>query len=479
MASHGVRTLYIETANYHNPASASMFKPAAVAVFIQQCHARKIKIVAWYLPGFKDLAKDYRRSMAAIDFRTSDGQKFDSFALDIEDSIVKPASTRSARLKTLSAKIRKAVGRRYPLGGIIPSPVGMKINSSYWPDFPYKNVAAVYDVIVPMGYYTYHGDGYAHAYNETRENVRIVREQTGRPTIPIHVIAGDASKVVGQRDVWATCAPCARRGASAAACTTGRPPNDADWRPLANVRFNKVQTPALPRDVGYAAPARQLPRRHLASQRGLLSGGRSRAASGSCTSASGTCRPTRSGSLVNWQDGGALDAGPKSKMERRAVHRHPREHAQRQGPQRDRLRGARRRAGLATLGRARRHPRQAVRRVTPMEMKITFPGNLKVDAAYKGFTVETDQPMSGGGDGSAPAPFDLFLASLGTCAGIFMLAFMKQRGIDPAGSGITMTTEADPTEGHDRAHRLRSAAARRASPRSTSRPSCGRWTSAP
>lgn len=82
-----------------------------------------------------------------------------------------------------------------------------------------------------------------------------------------------------------------------------------------------------------------------------------------------------------------------------------------------------------------------------MEMKITFPGNLKVDAAYKGFTVETDQPVSGGGDGSAPAPFDLFLASLGTCAGIFMLAFMKQRGIDPAGSGIAMTTEVDPEKG--------------------------------
>ena len=82
-----------------------------------------------------------------------------------------------------------------------------------------------------------------------------------------------------------------------------------------------------------------------------------------------------------------------------------------------------------------------------MEMKITFPGNLKVDAAYKGFTVETDQPPSGGGDGSAPAPFDLFLASLGTCAGIFMLAFMKQCGIDPAGSGIAMTTEVDAQKG--------------------------------
>ena len=82
-----------------------------------------------------------------------------------------------------------------------------------------------------------------------------------------------------------------------------------------------------------------------------------------------------------------------------------------------------------------------------MEMTITFPGNLKVEAAYGGFTVETDQPVGGGGDGSAPAPFDLFLASLGTCAGIFMLAFMKQRGIDPAGSGIAMSTEADTEKG--------------------------------
>jgi ribosomal protein S12 methylthiotransferase accessory factor len=82
-----------------------------------------------------------------------------------------------------------------------------------------------------------------------------------------------------------------------------------------------------------------------------------------------------------------------------------------------------------------------------MEMKVTFPDNLRVDAEYGGFTIRTDQPESGGGDGSAPAPFDLFIASLGTCAGIFMLAFMKQRGIDPAGSGISMTAQRDPETG--------------------------------
>lgn len=82
-----------------------------------------------------------------------------------------------------------------------------------------------------------------------------------------------------------------------------------------------------------------------------------------------------------------------------------------------------------------------------MDMKVTFPHNLRVDAEYQGFTIKTDQPVADGGDGSAPAPFDLFMASLGTCAGIFMLAFMKQRGISTEGAGVTMRSERDPERG--------------------------------
>ena len=50
MASHHVRTLYIETANYHWPTAIN--KPPAMNAIIRQCHARGIKVVAWYLPGF-------------------------------------------------------------------------------------------------------------------------------------------------------------------------------------------------------------------------------------------------------------------------------------------------------------------------------------------------------------------------------------------------------------------------------------------
>jgi hypothetical protein len=306
-----VRTLYIETANYHNPQSATLFKPAALTAFIQQCHARQIKIVAWYLPGFKDLAKDYRRTMAAIEFRTPDGQKFDSFALDIENSTVKPASARSARLKTLSAKIRKAVGKTYPLGGIIPSPAGMKINSSYWPDFPYKDVAAVYDVIVAMGYYTYHGDGYAHAYDETRENVSIVREQTGRPTIPIHVIAGVGHESSGS-ETTAFVRALRETGCLGGSMYDWSTTNDADWRPLANVRFNKAQTPALPRDVGYVAPLGNCPGdtshpKEVFYQALKQNGQRI------LHFRLWDVQTDEVRLLVNWQDGGALDRGPKGK----------------------------------------------------------------------------------------------------------------------------------------------------------------------
>ncbi len=79
-----------------------------------------------------------------------------------------------------------------------------------------------------------------------------------------------------------------------------------------------------------------------------------------------------------------------------------------------------------------------------MEMKIVFPGNKKVDALYNGFRISTDQPAFGGGDGTAPAPFDLFLASLGTCAGIYVLGFCQQRDLPTEGIELKQTLEFDP-----------------------------------
>lgn len=79
-----------------------------------------------------------------------------------------------------------------------------------------------------------------------------------------------------------------------------------------------------------------------------------------------------------------------------------------------------------------------------MDMQITFPGGKRVDAQYKGFDIKTDQPVAGGGEGSAPSPFDLFLASLGTCAGFYVMSFCQERNISTDDIHLVMRTERDP-----------------------------------
>lgn len=64
-----------------------------------------------------------------------------------------------------------------------------------------------------------------------------------------------------------------------------------------------------------------------------------------------------------------------------------------------------------------------------MDMIVTFPGGKRVDAQYKGFSIRTDQSLQEGGEASAPEPFDLFLASIATCAGIYVLEFCQYRSI--------------------------------------------------
>jgi putative redox protein len=75
----------------------------------------------------------------------------------------------------------------------------------------------------------------------------------------------------------------------------------------------------------------------------------------------------------------------------------------------------------------------------PYEMKIRFPGGLKVDILHRDMVIKTDQPVHEGGDGTAPSPFDLFLASLAACAGYYTLAFCKEREIPVDDIDVTMT----------------------------------------
>jgi putative redox protein len=82
-----------------------------------------------------------------------------------------------------------------------------------------------------------------------------------------------------------------------------------------------------------------------------------------------------------------------------------------------------------------------------MDMIVTFPGGARVDAQFGSQTIRTDQPPQAGGDGSAPAPFALFLASIGTCAGIYVLGFCRQRGLPTDGVRVVQRMDVNPRTG--------------------------------
>ena len=74
-------------------------------------------------------------------------------------------------------------------------------------------------------------------------------------------------------------------------------------------------------------------------------------------------------------------------------------------------------------------------------LNVEFPGGLRVDAKLRDQVIKTDQPIGAGGEGSAPSPFELFLGSIATCAGIYALGFCNSKGIATEGMNISMDLE--------------------------------------
>jgi hypothetical protein len=185
--NRGVSTIYIETANYRT--RHALFRPSALGELIDEAHLVGIDVVAWYLPSFKSLKKDLKRSKAAIDFTSENGETFDSFSLDIESTEIDNIGRRNDRMLRLSRRIRNYVGETYTLGAIVP-----EAGALYWPNFPYASVSNHYDVFLPMGYFTYRVDGRAAVRRYTRANIDAIRAGVGDPSFPVHAIGGIAGR---------------------------------------------------------------------------------------------------------------------------------------------------------------------------------------------------------------------------------------------------------------------------------------------
>jgi hypothetical protein len=199
MADHGVRTLYVETASWRVPNGVDIVAPEQTEDLIAAAHANDMKVVAWYLPGFMNLRRDMRRVRAALEFRTADGQAFDSFALDVEANEVNPLWRRNAALMRLSRMIRREVGPEYELGAIVPDQLSTSRGNVLWPNFPYAATAEYYDVFLPMAYSTFNrARGAAGVYRYTANNVRFVRRATGKP---VHMIGGLTNEMTHSEQV--------------------------------------------------------------------------------------------------------------------------------------------------------------------------------------------------------------------------------------------------------------------------------------
>jgi hypothetical protein len=194
MAAKGVRTILLQAASL---GAGGIARPGALSRFIEAAHSRRMAVVAWYLPSFERVRVDLRHSLAAIRYRSDTGQRFDGFGLDIESTDVRRVSTRLDRLLWLSRQIRRAVGPSFSLTAISPSPFGMKRMPRYWGrlrDFPFAELARVYDVISPMGYFTYRVEGKQWAHDYTAFNIAAVRNISGRARVPLHPIGGIANR---------------------------------------------------------------------------------------------------------------------------------------------------------------------------------------------------------------------------------------------------------------------------------------------
>jgi hypothetical protein len=189
MADLGIQTIYIQTA--HRRSATDVIEPGRLQGIIDRAHVRGMDVVAWYLPMLDDLNVDLRRLVAASQLDV------DGLGVDIESLSVADPVERTRRLLQLSTSLRQAMGRR-AIAAITPSAVHLQVvNPGFWPGFPWPELGATYDVILPMSYWSVRKPEWHSGERYIGENIDRIRAATGRPDMPIHVVGGIADGVSG------------------------------------------------------------------------------------------------------------------------------------------------------------------------------------------------------------------------------------------------------------------------------------------
>lgn len=191
MQRRGIRTIYIQAAKQGTRSKGTLLSPSLLGQWLVGAHARGIRVQAWYLPLFTDVAKDNASLDAIVAFR-SQGHAFDTIGMDIEWRGVTDVKVRNSRLVAMSKRLRDKVPH-LPLAAIVVAPVVTNdVNKNFWNPFPWAELKPLYDVWQPMGYWTDRTSTskWRDAHTSTVWNVRYLREDLGDPKAKVHSIGG-------------------------------------------------------------------------------------------------------------------------------------------------------------------------------------------------------------------------------------------------------------------------------------------------
>jgi hypothetical protein len=191
LAARGVETAWIETAN--DRSKTDVVQAAGLARLVDALHARGISAVGWYLPGHDAPARDLRRARALLSFRTPAGGSFDGVALDIESLRAKNVARRTARMLDLLATLNDEAGST-PIAAITYPPRAFERHLSWWPGFPWSDIAGQVDAIVPMLYTGGGFEGYDATYGYVARSLRLLRTAVG-DDIVVHAAGGVANRM--------------------------------------------------------------------------------------------------------------------------------------------------------------------------------------------------------------------------------------------------------------------------------------------
>jgi hypothetical protein len=184
MADAGVQTLYIQTAHTRS-ATVGVMEPDRLHRIVQRAHDHRMHVVAWYLPTFEDVDADLQRLIASSELDVG------GLAVDIESVAVPDAAERNRRLVELSTRLRDAIGPDKAIAAITPSAVQLQVvNPDFWPGFPWHQVAATYDVVMPMSYWTLRKGDLRNGRTYTDANLERTRASLGDADIPIVPVGG-------------------------------------------------------------------------------------------------------------------------------------------------------------------------------------------------------------------------------------------------------------------------------------------------